>query len=306
MPHTNRQIPNPETRLNVITRFLHVLALLHNEEEGWNATSLAEIITLDEGDHVVSDKNIRDSINYIRKELEIDINTVKGSKLTILEEELSEKLSLQLASIYSSFIISDSTREAILKNFLNRHQRSGLWILARLYFACKEKRKISIDYTSNKGNVKKGWEVYACHMVFRTGNLYLVIQIPGEDHQRLIIINRIENLKILDGTFSGKIPDVEELFKDSLSGFITNPASVKEVTISYHESIHNRVEQFLASLEPEYKKEEDRYTAQFTSADDIYLCKQFLMYGDKLEILEPEKLRDQMVTLLRKSLSVYE
>ena len=106
-----RQIPNPETRLNVIKRFLHVIALLQNDAEQWNATSLADILSLDEGGNILSDKNIRDSIAYIREKLEIEISTQKGSKRTMLEEELSDEMALQLAVVYASFIISDSTTE---------------------------------------------------------------------------------------------------------------------------------------------------------------------------------------------------
>jgi len=305
MAREERQIPYPETRLNVIKRVLHVIALLQNDDEQWNASSLADILTLDEEGGTLSDKNIRDSITYIREKLEIEISTQKGSKRTMLEEELSEDLALQLALLYASFIISDSTGQATLKNFLSRHNRDGLWMLARLYFACLEQRKIRLDYTSNRGHENKGWEVYACHMVFRTVNLYLVIQVQGESRPRLLIANRIENLKILDEIYEGEVPDVDELFSHSLSGYIVDPDQVKEVTISYDEAIHPRIEQFLASLEPEYTRKEDRYTASFMSADDLYLCKQFLMYGKSIEIISPPSLRDRMKELLKESLSVY-
>ncbi len=306
MPRIDRQIPNPATRLNVINRFLHVLALLHNDNEEWNATSLAEIITLDEMENVVSDKSIRDSIKYIREELDIDINTIKGSKRTLLEEELEDEMLQRVATVYASFIVRDTAREEVLKNFLSRHQHIGLWILARLHFACLERQMIKIDYVSNRGHVNKGWEVYPLHMVFRTGNLYLVIQVPGEPRPRLLIVNKIENLQMCDEKYEGEVPTLEELFKDSLSGYLTDPAQVKEVTISYDRSIHSRLEQFLASLEPEYTDEGERCRAVFTSADDLSLCKQFLLFGDKLEILSPPELRETMTSLLKKALSVYE
>jgi predicted DNA-binding transcriptional regulator YafY len=37
----------------------------------------------------------------------------------------------------------------------------------------------------------------------------------------------------------------------------------------------------------------------------MYLCKQLFMYGVKVEILEPKELRDLMIDMLKKSLSVY-
>jgi len=305
MSRTDRQIPYPETRLNVIKRFLHVLALLQNDEEQWNATSLADILTLDEGGHVVSDKNIRDSIAYIEDKLEIGISTQKGSKRTMLEEELSEEMMLQLAVLYASFIISDSTGETTLKNFLTRHSRDGLWMLARLHFACLERKKIRLDYTSNRGHENKGWEVYACHLVFRTVNLYLLIQIPGESRPRLLIANRIENLEVLDDAYDGEVKSIEELFNYSLSGYIVDHDKVKEVSITYDEMIHPQIEQFLASLEPEYTHKDGKYEAVFMSADDLYLCKQFLMYGKSIEIVGPSELRARMVELLEESLSVY-
>ena len=80
---------NPESRLGVIKRYLHVLALLQNNKdpEDWTSTKLADELQYDERDADVSGKAVRD---YIRKDLleylGVDINITQGGRKIELDE----------------------------------------------------------------------------------------------------------------------------------------------------------------------------------------------------------------------------
>lgn len=75
----------PQAQLNIIKRYLHVLALLQNNKDpvDWNSFTLADILSLDETEAVLTDKSVRDYIHkYLMDDLGIDIATVKGGRRT--------------------------------------------------------------------------------------------------------------------------------------------------------------------------------------------------------------------------------
>ena len=57
-----KEFPKPDTQLNVLRRYLHVLALLQNNKdpEDWNGSTLADIISKEEAGDPLTDKNVRD------------------------------------------------------------------------------------------------------------------------------------------------------------------------------------------------------------------------------------------------------
>ncbi|HDP79492.1 MAG TPA: WYL domain-containing protein [Spirochaetes bacterium] len=302
----NAPIPNPETRLGVIKRCLHVLALLQNPDDpvDWNAGSLADLLSMDEPLEPLSDKAVRDYIKkYLVSEMGIDINTMKGSKRTGLAIDLETDLSTRLAGVYSSFVVKDTGREIVLKRLMKQHPRDGLWMLARIYFAALLKKKIEFEYTPALATEPKHYRVHPYHLVFRNNNLYLACKSLSHNVTALFIMNRIMGLKVLDEEFEDKVPPVEEIFKDSLGSFIGKKYAV---VLRFHEKLLGTMEENLSILEPDITPDgNEYYHASFTVSDDRYLCKQLFLYGRDVEILEPAELRETMKSMLRKSWSVY-
>lgn len=301
-----KQIPNPRTEYGVIKRYLHVLALLQNgdDPEKWNGTTLAALLSRDEDESELSDKTVREYITeYLEKELGIEVDRVKGGRRVRLAEDLGEELQLKLASLYAAFVIHDSSRDIVLKNFLKKHPLDGLWLMARLYFAALEKRIITFDYVTNSGYKITKAVFHPYHLVLRNNNLYLYGKIRGEKEPWLFILNRLTNLAITGETFDETPPTIDEAFKDTLGSFIGKKYNV---LLRFDAKILNPVEQFLAVLEPEMKKVDDTtWEARFTMSDDTYLCKQLFLYGKSAEILEPAELREKMTAMLTESMAVY-
>ncbi len=302
-------IPDPEKRLKVTKRYLHALAILQGsgkDPKDWNINTLAELLSHDEKDKgKPTDSNV---LNYINNnliaELGLDINIKKGVRRFELIEPLDDTMLESVAKIYSTFVVEDSTRDVILKTLIKKHQYDCLWMMARIYFAIVEKKKIIFDYTNNKGERSEGTTVHPYHMVFRNNNLYLIARMPGRDNAWLFILNKIENLKVTNDVFDDEVPPVESIFKDTLGSFIGKKYNVK---IRFDRDINNTMEQILSILEPDIKEIEDgnRFEASFTISDDRYLCKQLFLYGDQVEILEPPELRKIMIEMLRESLAAY-
>lgn len=302
-----RKIPNPETQINVLKRYLHVLALLQNNKDpfDWNASTLANLLSR-EDNNIISDKTVRDYIQkYLIEELDLEVEKKQGCKRTELAKSLDKDTMLKIAMIYSSFIVSDSSKDIVLTRLIEKHDENALWLLARIYFARIEKRKITFEYQSNTSSAVNSYTVNPYHLMFRNNNLYLISKTENHSLVSLFIVNKIKNLKVLEQYFNEKIPDVNSLFKDSLSSFIGASISV---SIVFSDHIYSQIDQVISILEPDIKKssKENWFEASFNISDELYLCKQLFQYGDQVKILKPASLRDQMVKMLKSSLKVYQ
>lgn len=302
----HNQFPNPRTEYGVIKRYLHVLALLQNskDSQNWNGSTLADILSLDEPTGDLSDKTVREYISeYLEKELGIEVDRTKGGRRTQLAADIEDELLEKLASLYAGFVVHDSVRELVVKAFLKKHPLDGLWMMARLYFAALEKKRVRFNYVTNTGYKIKEADFHPYHLVMRNNNLYLFGRIHGLDKPWLVILNRVTELRITDDRYEEEPPSVDEVFKDSLGSFIGKKYSV---VLRFKEAVLNPMEQFLSILEPEVSKVGDGiWEARFDVADDLYLCKQLFMYGSNAEIVSPPELREMMVSMLRESVEVY-
>jgi len=304
---TDTTFPKPETQLNVLRRYLHVLALLQNNKdpEDWNGSSLANVISKEESGDPLTDKNVRD---YIRKNLEeelgLEIDKKRGSRRTLLAEPPEGKLLRRIASVYADFVVTDTTRELVLERLIQKHPYDCLWMLARIHFAVVERKKIGFKYIPNTARTAFSYTVHPYHMVFRNNNLYLAALNEYNGILSLFIVNKIDNLTVIDESFNEEIPAVSDIFADSLGSFIGKRYNVR---IRFTRNVLSMIEQVISILEPDITEiEKDAiYEARFTSADDLYLCKQLFLYGKDVEILEPKELRDTMIRMLEETLAAY-
>jgi hypothetical protein len=304
-----KQIPKPSTQINVLRRYLHILALLQNDKDprDWNASSLAALISAEEEhDPGVADKTIRDYIeDHLKHELGIKFVKSQGMRRIELAEPLDDGLLQRVANIYSTFVITDSTREVIISTLLKKHHHDALWMLARIHFAIITRNTIRFDYMPHGQKERYSYNVNPYHLVFRNNNLYLI----GHNHYRhetsLFILNKIDNLKVLDSKFTEPIPALAEIFKDSIGSYIGKKHTV---TIRYTHKVYSRMEQLFSGIEADIKvlKEDELYEASFTVSDITYLCSQLFMYGREVKIIRPKSLRGKMTAMLRESLEVYE
>lgn len=301
-------IIDPEKRLKVTKRYLHALALLQgsgSDPSNWNSNSLADILSLDEEEESkIADTSI---LKYIKEnlieEFGLGISLERGSRRIVLDSPLDPEMAGRIASIYSSFVVKDSAREMVLKNFTRKHPYDCLWILARIYFAILERRRLSFEYSPDGSQVYQN-TVNPFHLVFRNNNLYLVCRLLSNGQILPLVVNKIENLRITDDEFKEDIPSLDEVFKDTLGSFIGKKYKVK---IRFARDIYAMIYDILSILEPQYTEHQDGdyFEADFTISDDKYLCMQLFLYGDRVEILEPLELKRTMMEMLEKSISVY-
>ncbi len=299
--------PKPETQLNVLRRYLHIIALLQNrnDPENWNASTLAELISQEESGKEPSEKAIRD---YMRKNLEnelgIEIKKKRGGRKINIADLLDKEMLVRIASVYSSFVVNDSTRDVIIKRLIKKHPEECLWMLARIHFAIIETRRITFDYMPNTERKTKNYTVNPYHLVFRNNNLYLVAKNLLNGVVSLFIVNKIANLNVKSDRYDESIPKISKIFADTLGSFIGKRYNMR---IRFTRRVLPMIDQAISVLEPKIVEiEKDNiFEASFSTTDDLYICKQLFLYGDDVEILEPQEMRKIMIGMLKKSMSVY-
>lgn len=314
--YENKPFPNPEGKLNVIKRYLHILALLQyipdgDNPETWNARSLADILSLDEtGTKLPDDGLVRIYIKeHIEKELDISVDKKQGGLFSTLAEDIDVETQLKIARVYADFVIKDTTRDMILKKFIESMEDRALWTLARIYFAVIEQRMIKFNYITNSGHNMNGWELCPYYFVMRNNSLYLAAWDPSQKKNIIILAERIKDLTVLPKNISKEwdIPDIRQLFRYSLSAFISDDGPI-EMKIRYAKHSANIIESIISPLDPLIKPAETKewFESAFFITDYIYLCKQLVLYGNEVEILSPPHVRQAMINMLKESLGVYE
>ncbi len=244
------EFPRPETQLNVLRRYLHVIALLQNNKdpEDWNGSSLANLLSLEEPGGPLTDKNIRD---YIKKNLEEELGLLiekkRGSRRTLLADSLEGDRLRRIAAVYAGFVVADSTRDLVLERLIQKHPLDCLWLLARIHFAVVEKKKLRFDYMPNTARKAYTITVRPYHQVFRNNNLYLAALNEYNGVLSLFIINKIEKLTVLPDRFTEDIPSLDAIFADTLGSFIGKRHKIR---IRFTRKVLTMIEQVISILEP--------------------------------------------------------
>ncbi len=303
----NKQVPKPTTQINILKRYLHILALVQNkaDTQNWNNQTLADILSREEDEEIITDSVMnRCTDEYIQGELGLLLTKKKGARRYTLQEPIKEELLNQLLNVYSAFVIKDIQKDLLLQSLAKQQPEVCLWLLARIHFAAIEMKVIEFSYTSN--NAKKQKVVaHPYHIVLKNNNLYLAALREFDGNVCLFVLNRIRDLKVRDLIFRESIPDVSELFKYSIGSFISKKRPT-EVTVKYRKELHNNFLDFLAGIETDIIEESaEDYTIHFSISDTMALCKQLFLYGEKVEIVKPSSVRKEMVDMLKKSLEVY-
>lgn len=308
---TGNDFPNPDNQIKVLKRYLHVLALIQNDKDpvDWNSFSLADMLYNDEIDGKVTDKMIRDYLKTnLKKDLNIDIDTIKGGRRTRLKTAINHKMLTSLVGIYSIFVASDSAREKIIARYIKAHGNESLWLLARLHFAARDGNPVSFKYLSRSENKIKEYTVRPYHVVFRGNNLYLACRNLEAGKDVLFILSKIEpcSLKVkIDKIDFPPVPTVEELFSKSLGAFIGRK---QKVVIRYTKNVSFYISDIIDCVDPKIKPLTGGgydFEASFEVADDLYLCKQLFTCGKEAEIVSPASMRLKMKGLLDESLGLY-
>lgn len=296
----------PATQIKLLRRGLHILSLLQNDEEKWNASKLTDCLKDDPQEivDVLEDKQIKDAINtIIKKGFDIEIDSSKGKRNISLTEDIDNPEIIDILSMYANFVVHDSSRRAVYESLYRNNPHRCLWILAKLYFASKTGHVVNFRYVTNHQK-QITTDVKPYHIVYRNNNLYLVGKCVDDGILKLFILNRISDLKETSISFDiDEIPDPESIFENSLGSFVSD--ITYDITVRFKSSLKKTLLDIFSGLDPEFSGEGDMISMSFTACDIEAVCKQLFLFGDKVEIVSPREVREKMLSMLKESLSLY-
>lgn len=296
----------PATQIRVLRRGLHILSLLQNDEEKWNAKSLTDYLQNDPQEPIIGleEKQIKDAIEgIIKKGLDLEIDSGKGRRSISLTEDIEDPEIIGLLSMYANFVVYDSSREAVYASLYRNNPHRCLWTLAKLYFSSKIGNTVNFKYTTNKQQ-DITIDVNPYHLVYRNNNLYLVGKSIHDNIMKLFILSRISELKSTDLHFdTGDIPSPESIFENSLSSFVSD--TLYDITVKFDPSLKARLLDTFSGLDIDFGTKGSMPTMSFTVCDVEAVCKQLFMFGNLVEIISPKEVREKMKEMLEKSMKIY-
>ena len=230
----------------------------------------------------------------------------------IISEEEQNQILFSLQSMFATELISTDSLLGKLQSLFSGTNKDWIDVdfsrwghseednekFEMLKNAILSERMVSFDYVSPYGELK-GHEVCPLTLAFKSKSWYVKTFCPAENDYRVYKFNRISNIAVLDTTFDGAsytpppMHTVEEKHTDELHAI--------KVNISPY-ARYRMYDEFATG---DFMKNDDgSFTIYMPDARWVY--DYLLSYGTSIEVLEPQKLRDEMRGHITKIKNMYE
>jgi hypothetical protein len=295
MSESSFQIPK-NTLFSVMRRSLHILSLLqHSSGEKWNTKTLADVLSLVPGEEDVNEKNISVCIERL-KASGFPIVTEKGARHMYLSRDLHKDEILEILEYYIGASVEELSITDTFGNYIEENNSMSLWMIARVYFAALEKRKILISYRSESKNEFTDYIVHPYRWLYRDNALYLAAYRPDKGVV-LFRLTRFGGLSVLDEHFTDEMNSAAELLSKSLGAFIGS--NVYRVTLEFDHELKSRIIEEFGRLDLSFDAESDSVSrVSFDACDLLSVCRVVFPFAGRVHILEPTEARDEMTRLL--------
>lgn len=309
------------TKISILRRCLHILGILQNNEDiKWNAKTITETLWKDKslfGDYASSKDfapdpaSVAKNARTLLKSLGL-VSIGQGKNEWILNK-LTKSTLEEIAFNHSIFTSEDFHRKRAISSLVKRIPESCLWIFTAIHFANIEKKKIRFNYTRSWESTGQTIVVHPYFIILTNYNFYLFGRNDKSDGADYYLLNKVNDLEILDESFKEKIPSPKYILEKSISGafigkygLVSPKEKVFNVKIRFDTFILPQIEDLLSNLQNIKILEQNDYCeASFQIFDDLELCKQLFYFGSSVEIMEPEELRTTMKDMLQDSLEKY-
>ncbi len=288
------------TEFSIFMRQLHILALVQHStaSEYMNYRSMADLLDLVPWDENIDSKKIGRCVEKL-KEMGFPVHTGKGEQRVMLDRELGADEMLEILPYYLNVVTDTVGIRDCFKSYVENHGSRSLWIMARIYFASLEKKRIKLSYRSVNNNVPDTYILNPYRWIYRDNAVYLIAKnISRGDNVSLFRLNRIRDVDITDDRFEDDIPSAYELLKHSMGSFINN--RYYNVKLMFRFEDKERIEEDFGHLELMFAdSHSDGYgEVTFTVCDLINVCKAVFSYCGRVEIIDPPEAVSEMKRMI--------
>ena len=237
--------------------------------EGFNLDT--SVLTTDELEAIFTGLKSLDSI-YITSHTDRLASKIKGREP---ESYISDNIRIDLSSYYKDSL---AAKIELLKK------------------AIKQKRLVSFHYYYNKGEEDKLIEPY--QIVFKWSSWYIFGFCTRRQDFRMFKLNRLWNLNITETDFTPrKIPD------HNLDENVTN-ADDYIITAIFDSSLKYRlIDEYSIGCYTELDDGRLLFKQGFSNKD--YMISWLLGFGDKVEVVEPKEIREEIIRITQNILKKY-
>lgn len=289
------------TQFSLFMRQLHILALVQHSgtAENMNCNTMAKLLSYEPGKGDVSPKMIRDCVPRLA-EMGFPVQTEQGSPRIWLERELSADEMLEVLPYYLNVVTDTVGIRDCFKSYVDTHRSRALWIMARIYFASHQKKRIELIYRSKNRTEPDVYHLNPYRWIYRDNAVYLVARnmMKSGDNISLFRLNRIKDLGVTDYEFEEDIPSSDELLRHSIGAFISSDCH--NVTLAFRPDEKENIEEDFGHLELRFSDiDKDGYMrVSFTACDLVNLCKAVFSYCGRVRITGDDAAVNEMKRLL--------
>lgn len=192
--------------------------------------------------------------------------------------QLMEKLSIGS----SDFMVGNQSVLIDLSSWYKRSLAPKIELIRR---AIEQRRLLEFLYYAPKGESERTIEPY--YLIFRWSSWYVWGWCKDRKDFRLFKLNRMENVRISNEIFSGREAHLPDLRDERVF-----PGGIRVKALFEPDCKWRLVEEFGSNCFEEQKDGRLLFRADYTDKENLLTW--LLTFRDKAELLEPEKLRDEL------------
>lgn len=192
--------------------------------------------------------------------------------------QLMEKLSIGS----SDFMVGNQSVLIDLSSWYKRSLAPKIELIRR---AIEQRRLLEFLYYAPKGESERTIEPY--YLIFRWSSWYVWGWCKDRKDFRLFKLNRMENVRISNEIFSGREAHLPDLRDERVF-----PGGIRVKALFEPDCKWRLVEEFGLNCFEEQKDGRLLFRADYTDKENLLTW--LLTFRDKAELLEPEKLRDEL------------
>jgi predicted DNA-binding transcriptional regulator YafY len=215
-----------------------------------------------------------------------------------LLSSVRQKLSMLMPTEYLSVAQSDRLESIFVSG--SRHPKNyseSEETIDKLLEAIVERTACTVNYTALSHGETKTYQINPLRLFGHDGGLFLFAHLPSPDVIRILAVDRIESLILLDEHFEEpKDFNPEELLETSFDLTLGDPVSI---TVKYSPEASRRVRGRQWSKDQQITEHEDgSLTLKMETSGKQDVLRWILSFADQAEILDPPELRKELKSLM--------
>jgi len=272
---------------------------------------LAILQYLTDKDLIPTERTVQRDLKTLRDLCFIEIKYSRLHKGYFIDED--SKVDFQnWMHVFELFNTARVINEALIKSASNIEyidfDRSSIHlnndVLGKILTSIVDRRKISFDHQNFWQKDTKRIGLYP-HLLKQYQNRWYVFGCFPTGEFRSFGLERISNIKVLSETFKPKMKHPKNAF-DEVVGLVYSQSEVENVVLSFTAEQGKYIKtQPLHSTQKIIIDDQTELRIQLNVRPNYELQEQILKQGDRVKVMEPEWLKQEIVERLRRALGRY-